>query len=115
MSLLKAIQSGKEHRRPYRGIEECFAECRPNGGCSYSLSNRMHSTRKRILACEQDIASLNEPPLDGGRIKVSRPWGLPHGITNSQARANLDRLLNDWGWDESPIDYLLDRLTAPEP
>lgn len=105
MSLNKAIKHGKEHRRPYRGIQECFADCRPHGGCSFSLSNRMHSTRKRLLACEQDIASLNEPPVDG-RVKVNRPWGLPYGITASQARANLARL-QGWAFDEPPFEDLL--------
>lgn len=74
MSLLKAIEHGKEHRRPYRGNKHYFADCRNHGGCSFCLDNRMHSTRKRIIACEQDIAALNEPPVELKSLKVRRPW-----------------------------------------
>lgn len=48
MSLNKAIKSGKEHRKPYRGAKRFTCSCRNHGSCTYCLNNRMHSTKKRI-------------------------------------------------------------------
>lgn len=43
----KAIQSGKEHRKPYRGFKRIDKSCRNHGSCGWCLGNRMHSTRVR--------------------------------------------------------------------
>ena len=110
MSLIKAIEHGKEHRRPYRGIQECFAACRPHGGCNYSLSNRLHSVRKRILACEQDIAALNDPPTQINSVKASRPWAVPSGISRDEARRNLILLTGEYVFEAPALDDLLDDL-----
>lgn len=40
MSLDKAIASGKEHRKPYRGSKRWDCTCRNHGSCSYCRSNR---------------------------------------------------------------------------
>jgi len=42
MSLEKAIKSGKEHRKPYRGSKAIDASCRNHGGCPYCEANRKH-------------------------------------------------------------------------
>ena len=52
MSLDKAIEHGKEHRKQYRGAKRVDKSCRNHGGghayqCPYCLSNRMHSTEVR--------------------------------------------------------------------
>ena len=62
MSLDKAIEHGKEHRKPYyrRGKYDCT--CRPHGGkphgkanqCPWCLEDRMHSTKRRQLSASAD-------------------------------------------------------------
>ena len=52
MSLNKAIEHGKEKRDPVISPDSW---CRNNGGCSWCLSNRMHSTRKRELIAEEKL------------------------------------------------------------
>lgn len=46
MSLDKSIESGKEHRRQYRGSEAVDKTCRCHGGCAYCESNRLHNARR---------------------------------------------------------------------
>lgn len=47
MSLKKAINHGKEHRKPYYQSKRFDPTCRPGGSCPYCRANRLHSTRKR--------------------------------------------------------------------
>lgn len=47
MSNDKAIEHGKEHRRPYRGAEAVDKTCRCNGSCSYCKSNRLHNSKRK--------------------------------------------------------------------
>ena len=47
MSLDKAIQHGKEHRKPYHGAQAVDPSCRPHGGCDWCEGNRMHKHRKQ--------------------------------------------------------------------
>ncbi len=51
MSLEKAIKSGKEHRKPYRGSKAFDPSC-ANGDCPACKSNALHSQRKRVIAAE---------------------------------------------------------------
>ena len=46
MSLDKAIKSGKEYRKPYRGGKAVDRMCRNHGGCNWCKSNRKYSTKK---------------------------------------------------------------------
>lgn len=46
MSLDKAIEHGKEHRRPYRGAKAVDHTCRNHGSCEYCKGNRLHKFRK---------------------------------------------------------------------
>lgn len=41
MSLNKAIKSGKEHRKPYRGAKAVDKQCRNHGSCPRCYSNRV--------------------------------------------------------------------------
>lgn len=47
MSLDKAIEHGKEHRKPYRGAKAVDATCRNHGSCKWCESNRKYSDKKR--------------------------------------------------------------------
>lgn len=55
MSLDKSIQSGKSHRKPYRGAKDIDATCRNHGGCEWCHGNRTHKNDKRELAVEQEL------------------------------------------------------------
>ena len=46
MGLEKAIVSGKEHRKAYRGCREWDPMCRNHGGCDYCLRSRTYRTQK---------------------------------------------------------------------
>lgn len=45
MSLVKAIEHGKEHRKPYRGIKASDLSC-TDRSCTYCMNNRLIQTRK---------------------------------------------------------------------
>ena len=53
MSLDKAIEHGKEHRKPYYGAKAIDKSCRNHGSDEWELENRMHKNDKRNLALEQ--------------------------------------------------------------
>ena len=63
MSLDKAINSGKEHRKNYFGSKRFDRTCRNHGKCPYCENNRNFSTEKRKIAChqqEKDVEFLHE-------------------------------------------------------
>ena len=55
MSLDKAIQSGKEHRKPYTDQRIIFGQCRNHGKCPWCKSNRTHKNDKWEEALEQEL------------------------------------------------------------
>lgn len=57
--LTKAINSGKEHRKPYRGAQLIDAACRARI-CPWCERNRLHATRKR----ENAAAYIEEEARD---------------------------------------------------
>ncbi len=48
MALDKAIQHGKEHRKPYTGGKAIDRTCRNHGGCSWCEENRKYKNIKRL-------------------------------------------------------------------
>ena len=50
MSLDKSIESGKEHRKKFRGAKAVDRMCRNHGGCSYCTGNRLYRTKKKTEA-----------------------------------------------------------------
>lgn len=46
MSLNKAVEYGKEHRKPYRGAKAFDSFCRNHGECAYCTGNRLYQLRK---------------------------------------------------------------------
>lgn len=46
MSLDKAIEHNKEHRRQYRGAKAIDKSCRNHGDCPYCQGNRTYRYRK---------------------------------------------------------------------
>lgn len=57
MSLNKAIQSGKEHRKPYIGSKSIDRTCRNHGGCPWCEENRKYKNIKRL---EKALDKLKE-------------------------------------------------------
>ena len=55
MSFLKAIESGKEHRKSYRGSKVFDKTCRNHGSCPYCKGNRLHNGTKRKKNAELSI------------------------------------------------------------
>lgn len=66
MSLDKAIQHGKEYRKPYTGAAAWDSHCRNNNYCSWCRGNRLHAyRRKEYSAREESLAwhrSWDEDP-----------------------------------------------------
>ena len=57
MSLDKAIEHGKEHRKPYRRSKAIDASCRNHGDCPICKGNRLYHRTKdeeRMKAREED-------------------------------------------------------------
>lgn len=48
MALDKAIRSGKEHRKEYRGSKAFDCTCRNNGSCEWCRMNRTIKNIKRF-------------------------------------------------------------------
>lgn len=58
--LNKAIEHGKEHRKPYYGSKAIDCTCRNHGSCSWCLENRMIKTLKQEEAMEQKEKEYEE-------------------------------------------------------
>lgn len=52
MSLDKAIEHGKEKRKPYRGSKAIDPTCRNHGGCEWCKENRTIKDIKKKQAME---------------------------------------------------------------
>ena len=48
MSLDKSIQSGKEHRKPFRKAQAVDPTCRCHGTCQYCKNNRLYKNLKNL-------------------------------------------------------------------
>ena len=55
MSLNKAIEHGKEKRKPYRGTKKVSKLCRNHGACSWCVGNRTYKNRKRMVVDKDEI------------------------------------------------------------
>lgn len=51
----KAIEHGKEHRKPYMNAKAIACGCRNHGTCDWCLGNRMYKYEKKKNACEKEI------------------------------------------------------------
>ena len=58
MSLDKAIEHGKEKRKPYYRSGRFDPTCRPNGSCPYCQNNRMHRHKKKECACKNQVDDI---------------------------------------------------------
>lgn len=59
MSLNKAIESGWEHRKKYRGAKAVDPYCRNHGRCSWCERNRLYSSNKALEAAKEKMKDEN--------------------------------------------------------
>ena len=61
MSLDKAIEHGKEKRKPYRGAKAIDCTCRNHGSCDWCRNNRLYEQlrSKEKLDYEEKEMNLN--------------------------------------------------------
>ena len=62
MPLDKAIESGKEHRKYYRGSKAFDRTCRNHGNCRHCRENRLYRTRKEEIKCHSKLDCRNIYP-----------------------------------------------------
>ncbi len=55
MSLDKAIEHGKEHRKEYRGSKAIDKTCRCHGSCDWCKNNRLHQSNVQEEKFKLDI------------------------------------------------------------
>ena len=60
MSLDKAIEHGKEKRKPYYGAQAIDCTCRPHGSCEWCRSNRMYQQLKMEEATRQALEEMED-------------------------------------------------------
>lgn len=60
MSLNKAIQYGKEHRKPWRKSKAFDYSCHNHGSCPWCKNGRLHFDRKRRLAADIDLKNWRD-------------------------------------------------------
>lgn len=58
MSLDKAIEHNKEHRKPYRGAKACDKTCRNHGSDDWAKSNRLNSRNRLIEKSNQELEEI---------------------------------------------------------
>ncbi len=77
MSLDKAIEHGKEHRKPYYDCRAIDATCRCHGSCDWCRRNRVHKNERRAPADDPDYEEYehlrDDPMYDPD---TSWPWDL---------------------------------------
>ena len=60
MSLDKAIEHGKEKRKPYTGDKAVDNECRNHGSCSWCREKRLHSIKIQEDAADAKIKEYEQ-------------------------------------------------------
>ena len=58
MTLDKAIEHGKEHRKPYRGSKEFDRTCRNHGSDDWEKDNRLYRANRLEEKAKQDIETI---------------------------------------------------------
>jgi hypothetical protein len=60
MGLEKAIQYGKEKRRPYKGAKAVDCSCRNHGTCEWCRQNRLYKTIRDLIKTENELNELDK-------------------------------------------------------
>lgn len=65
MSLDKAIEHGKEKRKPYKGAKAVDCTCRNHGSCEWCKNNRLYKQVRMDEASRQEFKEFeNEEDSD---------------------------------------------------
>lgn len=72
MSLDKAIEHGKEHRKPHRGSKGFDYSCRNHGSCPWCQGNRKYNNLKKISACDDQLSDLQSEEMKEKIFKINR-------------------------------------------
>jgi len=59
MSLNKAIEHGKEHRKQYTGSKAIDKTCRNHGGCEWCEENRKHKYIVKDIAIKERMKEFD--------------------------------------------------------
>lgn len=70
MSLDKAIEHNKEHRKRYYGAKACDRTCRNHGSDDWAKDNRLYRSNKLLEKSEQDLDEIAFEP-EWERIPVT--------------------------------------------
>lgn len=60
MSLSKAIASGKEHRKEYRGGKAVDKTCRNHGGCPWCEGNRINKYKNLDKISKKELQDFDK-------------------------------------------------------
>ena len=60
MPLDKAIEHGKEKRKPYRGAKAIDRTCRNHGTCDYCHESRLYASNKRKDSVNQKLKDWDD-------------------------------------------------------
>lgn len=60
MSLNKAIASGKEHRKEYRGGKAVDKTCRNHGGCPWCEGNRINKYKNLDKISKKELQDFDK-------------------------------------------------------
>ena len=63
MSLDKAIEHGKEKRKPYTGAKAVDCSCRNHGTCSWCFSNRTIQQQREEESFQQALDEFNKTTI----------------------------------------------------
>jgi hypothetical protein len=74
MPLDKAIQYGKERRKPYYDSRRFDYTCRNNGKCSYCVSNRTHSNRRNEYRAQKESMDWYRDSFQEDLALDPPPW-----------------------------------------
>lgn len=70
MSLDKAIEYGKEHRKRYYGNKAWDGSCRNHGGCSWCEANRQYANVKSKMKADASYSEYLEAGDDEEELPI---------------------------------------------
>lgn len=58
MGLEKAIEHGKEKRKPHKGAKAVDCSCRNHGTCEWCRGNRTHNTNRKMEKAKAEMKEV---------------------------------------------------------
>lgn len=96
--LSRAIKSGKEHRKEYRGAKAIDCSCRNHGTCEWCKNNRLYASNRKIEAAEQ-------------KYKEYFDAGMQTFVQEADIEIDPDIIIEGVSLNGEPLDgHLLERM-----